>query len=244
LSKSKFGLRLRVLMGAVFVLISLILLRFFQLVDASLPWIAAMGVGVVIFVIGSRWILEGVSLFANYRDMWPIFSAAMAIAWLIHAAQLENLAAGSWLGAFFGTATVHVTLALLHLSNVHAAVSGDILSFSPPSLIGAVEVTPLCGGFLSVLMFIAAFGFVTVDVGRSLGIWRLTLLLASGTVMTVAVAVLRVFVVVLVGFYWGWDALTLAHTYLGYVFFLTVASFFWFISLRWSKQLTIAANQH
>jgi exosortase/archaeosortase family protein len=176
--------------------------------------------------------------------MWPVFSAAIAIAWLIHAAQLESLAAGSWLGAFFGIITVHVTVALLHLSNLHVAVSGDVLSFSPPSLIGAVQVTPLCGGFLSVLMFMAAFGLVTVDVGRSLGVWRLALLLASGTVMTVVAAILRVFVVVLVGFYWGWDALTLAHTYLGYVLFLSVASIFWYLSLRWSKHLTIPADQH
>lgn len=59
-------------------------------------------------------------------------------------------------------------------------VTGDVLSFGSPSLVGAVEVTPLFGGFLSVLRFIAAFSFVTLDVGRSLGLWRLRLLLLGG----------------------------------------------------------------
>ncbi|MGA2237741.1 MAG: archaeosortase/exosortase family protein [Candidatus Bathyarchaeia archaeon] len=231
-------MKLRVSVGLIFVVASLALLRFFQLSDASLLWICLMGLGVVMFVIGSRWVLEGVNLFADYRGMWPVFSAAMAIAWLIHAAQVESYAANSLLGRFFGTVTVYATLTLLHISQVPVAATGDVLSFGPPSLIGAVEVTPLCGGFLSVLMFIAAFSFVTVDVGRSLGLRRLMLLLLGGIAVTVLAAVLRVYVVTLVGFHYGWSALNLAHVYLGYVLFLSVMSLFWYISLRWSKRLT------
>jgi exosortase/archaeosortase family protein len=227
----------RVVVGLALVVVSLGLLRFFQLSDASLFWIALMGIGVIIFVIGSKWVLDGVSLFADYRTMWPVFAAAMTIAWLIHAAQIETYAANSWLGEFFGNVTVHVTLALLRISHVPVTATGSILSFGAPSLVGAVEVTPLCGGFLSVLMFIAAFSFVTVDVGRSLGLWRLSLLLLGGISMTIVSALLRVYVVTLAGFYWGWDVLNLAHTYLGYILFLSVASLFWYISLEWSKHL-------
>jgi len=230
--------RLRAIVGSTFVVASLILLRFFQLSDVSLVWIVLMGGGVLMFVIGSRWVLEGVSPFAGYRSMWPVFSAAMAIAWLIHAAQIETYAADSWLGEFFGSITVSVTVGLLHLSNMPVTVAGDVLSFGSPSLVGAVQVTPLCGGFLSVLMFIAAFSFVTVDVGRSLGLRRLMLLLLGGIAVTVIAAVLRVYVVTLVGFYYGWNALDLAHAYLGYVLFISVASLFWYISLGWSKRLT------
>ena len=226
-----------VVVGLVLVVVSLGLLRFFQLSDADLFWIVLMGFGVVIFVVGSKWVLDGVSLFTDYRGMWPVFGAAMTIAWLIHAAQVETYAANSWIGEFFGNVTVYVTLALLRLSHVPVTATGGILSFGAPSLVGAVEVTPLCGGFLSVLMFIAAFTFVTVDVGRSLGLWRLSLLLLSGVSMTIVSALLRVYVVTLAGFYWGWDALNFAHTYLGYILFLSVASLFWYTSLEWSKHL-------
>jgi exosortase/archaeosortase family protein len=232
----------RVVVGLALVVVSLGLLRFFQLSDASLFWIALMGIGVIIFVIGSKWVLDGVSLFADYRTMWPVFAAAMTIAWLIHAAQIETYAANSWLGEFFGNVTVHVTLALLHISHVPVTATGSILFFGAPSLVGAVEVTPLCGGFLSVLMFIAAFSFVTVDVGRSLGLWRLSLLLLGGISMTIVSALLRVYVVTLAGFYWGRDVLNLAHTYLGYILFLSVASLFWYISLRWSKHLKLRSH--
>ena len=233
LSKTK----LRTVVGLFFVVVSLGLLRFFQLSDASLFWIVLMGFGVVMFVIGSKWLLDGVGLFQDYRGMWPVFGVAMTIAWLIHAAQVETFAANSWLGEFFGNVTVHVTLVLLRVSHIPVTATGSMLSFGAPSLVGAVEVTPLCGGFLSVLMFIAAFSFVTVDVGRSLGVWRLSLLLLGGVSITIVATLLRVYVVTLVGFYWGWDALNFAHTYLGYILFLSVASLFWYSSLEWSKHL-------
>jgi exosortase/archaeosortase family protein len=226
---------LRVAVGSVFVLISLIVLRFFQLSDPSLPWITVMGGGVILFAIGSKWLLNDVSFFADYRDMWPVFSAAMAIAWLIHVVQLESYAAGSLLGRLFGDMTVFATVGLLHFSSLPVAATGDVLVFGPPSLVGAVEVTPLCGGFLSVLMFIVAFNFVTLEVGRSLGFTRLTFLLATGIVMTIVAAVLRVYVVTVVGFYYGLNALNLAHTYLGYALFLSIASAFWYVALRWNK---------
>ena len=227
---------LRVAAGSCLVLVSLVLLRFFQLADTDLLWVSLMGVGVLMFVTGSRWVLEGVPRLVDYKGMWPVFCVAMVIAWLIHAGQLESYVAGSWLGGFFGGITVYVTVALLHLSKVPVVVSGDVLSFGPPSLVGAVQVTPLCGGFLSVLMFIAAFSFVTLDVGRALGLVRLIPLLLSGMTMTIVASVLRVFVVTLAGFYWGWNALTLVHTYLGYALFLSVASLFWYVSLTWSKR--------
>jgi hypothetical protein len=43
--------------------------------------------------------------------------------------------------------------------------------------------------------------------------------------------------VTLAGFYWGWNALTLVHTYLGYALFLSVVSLFWYVALTWSKRL-------
>jgi len=229
---------MRVFVGSILILISLVILRYFQLAGADVFWIVVMGCGVGLFVVGSRWVLYGVKFFSGYRDMWPVLCAAMAVAWLIHAVQLESYASSSPLGAFFGAVNVIITVALLRLTNIPVTVSGDVLSFGPPSMIGGVEVTPLCGGFLSFLMFIAAFSFVTVDVGRSLGVPRLAFLLLVGSGVTFAATILRVYVVILVGFRWGLDALYVAHTYLGYALFLSVACGFWYAALAWNKQLS------
>ena len=233
----ELGSRVRVFFGSVLIFISLVILRYFQLSGADAFWITVMGFGVVLFAVGSRWVLYDAQFFSGYRDMWPVLCVAMVVAWLIHAAQIENYASSSPLGAAFGTLNVAVTVALLHLTNIPVTVSGDILSFGPPSMIGGVEVTPLCGGFLSFLMFIAAFSFVTLDVGKSLGVYRLAFLLLVGVWVTFAATILRVYVVILVGFHWGLDALSFAHTYLGYALFLAVACSFWYAALTWNKRI-------
>ena len=238
----EFGSKVTVFFGSILILISLVILRYFQLSDADAFWIVVMGCGVVLFAVGSRWVLYGARFFSGYRDMWPVLCVAMVVAWLIHAVQLETYASSSPLGGAFGTLNVIVTVALLRLSNIPVTVSGDILSFGPPSMIGGVEVTPLCGGFLSFLMFIAAFSFVTLDVGKSLGVSRLTFLLLTGVGVTFAATILRVYVVILVGFRWGLDALYLAHTYLGYALFLAVACGFWYAALTWNKRLSTSTK--
>ena len=234
----KVSSRWLVAVGSFLVLTSLTILRFFQLSGPDLIWISLMGLGVVIFAIGSHWVIYGVKFFAGFRDMWPVLSAAMVAAWFIHAVQLENYASASPLGAFFDKWNICATVALLEWSKISVTQSGDILSFGPPSQIGAVQVTPLCGGFLSLLMFLAAFTFVTLDVGKNLGVARLIILLLAGGLVTFAATIMRVFIVILVGFHWGLDALNVAHTYLAYILFLTVVCVFWYATLQWSNSLT------
>ena len=231
------GLRKRVIFASFLVAVSLWLLRLYQLSDANIFWVLLMGGGVVLFAIGSKWLLDNVRLLVGYRDSWPVFCIAMLIAWLVHAAQLENYVADSFLGDAFGQMTIHVTTYLLRLSHLSMATTGNLLLLGSPSLVPSIQITPLCGSFMSVLMFVAAFSFLTIDIGRSLGLLRLTALLVSGTMMTLLVSLLRVYVVVMMGFYWGMSALTIAHTYIGYVLFLSVTSVFWYVSLEWNRHL-------
>jgi len=194
----------------------------------------------LIFAVGSHLVIYHARFFSAYRNMWPVLCAAMVVAWLIHAVELESYASNSPLGALFGAWNIHATVTLLHWVNIPVSVSGDVLSFGLPSLIGSVEVTPLCGGFLSLLMFIAAFSFVALDVGKHLGVLRLGFLLVAGGVITFFATILRVFIVILVGFHWGMEALQMAHMYLGYALFLIVVCVFWYASLKWSNIKTSA----
>ena len=95
----EFGARVRIIVGSILVLISLVILRYFQLSEADVFWIVVMGCGVGLFVVGSRWVLYDVKFFSGYRDMWPVLCVAMVVAWLIHAVQLESYASSSPLGA-------------------------------------------------------------------------------------------------------------------------------------------------
>jgi exosortase/archaeosortase family protein len=195
-----------------------------------------MPAAVLIFALGSKWVLQNVRILQAYRELWPVFSVAMAVAWLIHLGQFEEFATNTWLGADFGVATIEVNAFLLRISGINAQVQGQVLRMPPPSMVPAVGVTPLCGGFLSFLMFTVAFGIVLFDVGRQLGKVRLLGVFVLGAVATMIISILRVYIVLVLGFYWGFNVMMTAHTYLGYALFLAFISLFWYFTLRWSKR--------
>jgi hypothetical protein len=115
-----------------------------------------MPIAVLAFSVGAKWVLQNTRMLQAYSGLWIVFSMAMAVAWLIHAGQFEDLVANTWLGQDFGAVTVLITAFLLRLSGVAVNVQGQLLLMPPPSRIDGVLITPLCGGLLSFVMFTVA----------------------------------------------------------------------------------------
>jgi exosortase/archaeosortase family protein len=199
-------------------------------------------VGVLSFVAGSRWLLNNVPFLMPYRDLWPILCVLDVFAWLIHGSQVDVLITGSWVGAEFASVTLLTSSVLLGFSSIPVVVAGEVISMGSMSKVGAIAVTPLCSGFLSFVMFTLAFSIVLFDVGWSMGWWRLASLFLVGFVSTFIISTLRVYLVLVLGYYWGWDALNAAHLYLGYVLFLCLISAFWYCTFEWRKRLSLRST--
>jgi exosortase/archaeosortase family protein len=223
--------------GLGLVAISLTILRYFMLAEMSTTWIALIGVGIASFTLGSRLLVDNVSLLHPYKDMWAVFCVVNVFAWLIHAGQVDEVLASSSVGSAFAALTVANAAGLLRLSGVPVTASGEILYLGPQSQIGAVAVTGLCSGFLSFMMFVVAFGIVLVDVGKSLGGRRLLFLLVLGVSGTFFISSMRVYIVLVLGYYFGTTVMDTAHLYLGYVMFLCLIVCFWYATLEWSRRL-------
>jgi exosortase/archaeosortase family protein len=228
--------------GLVLVVLSLVILRYFMLAQMDLGWITLIAVGVVSFSLGSRLLVDNVTLLRPYRDMWAVFSVVNVFAWLIHAGQVDELLANSSVGSAFASLTIAYTGGLLKLSGVPVTATGEVLYLGPQSRIGAVAVTGLCSGFLSFAMFLFAFSLVLVDTGKTLGPKRLIFLLAIGASGTFLISSLRVYLVLVVGYYFGLTAMATAHQYLGYVMFLCLCVCFWYATLEWSRRLRMKAS--
>jgi len=239
MNKDELAARLKAVTGTIFLVCSLVLLRFFQLSNADLGWIIIMAGGVFLFTIGTKWILENVRFLRSYRELWPFFAACMTLAWIIHSAQLEEMVANSRLGEAFGGVAAQTAMLLLRLSGVDANLQGQLLSMAPPSKVPAVLVTPLCGGLLSFLMFTFAFGVVIFDVGKRIPRHRLAGLFLLGTLVTLLISSVRVYLVLILGFHWGQDVMILGHNYLGYVLFLSFIAIFWYLTLRMSSRYAV-----
>jgi exosortase/archaeosortase family protein len=226
--------------GAVLVAVSLLVFRFTQVSALTITapaWVVLILLGVGGFVAGSWLLFEHVTVLRSLRDLWPIFCLMDIFAWLIHASQIDIALSESSLGGGFALFTLRYSSLLLTLSGLHPVVVGEAISMGPLSKVGEIAVTPLCSGFLSFLLFLAAFTVVLLDVGRVLGALRLGVVFGLGAVATFAISGLRVFLVLLAGYLWGWDALGAAHAYLGYVLFLALISGFWYLTLDWCKRI-------
>lgn len=226
--------------GAFLVASSLLLFRFTQNSASALTavdWVLLVPVGVVGFVVGSRWLFEKLSFLKPWKGLWPVVCVVYVFVWLLHASQFDVALSESGVGAAFAGFTLRYSSLLLTLSGVHSTVRGDVISMGSLSRVGEIAVTPLCSGFLSFVLFTAAFGVVLFDVGKTLGIWRLSVLFAMGILGTFVISGLRVFLVLMAGYLWGWDALGVAHAYLGYILFLALISFFWYATLNWCRRI-------
>jgi exosortase/archaeosortase family protein len=223
--------------GAFLVAISLIILRYFMLADMNVTWVFFIFVGGASFIVGSKWVLENVSRLQSYRDMWPVFCVVNVFAWMVHASQVDQWLAESSVGAAFASVTLLESTVLLRLSGVSPIVVGGVVSLGAMSKIGPVEVTGLCSGFLSFMLFTVAFSIVLIDVGKTLGARRLSGLFLLGVFGTFLISGFRVYLVLVLGYYWGLGVMEVGHLYLGYVLFLCLISAFWYATLDWSRRL-------
>jgi exosortase/archaeosortase family protein len=229
----------KAIVGLALVALSLAILRYFMLAQMNMTWIALIAVGIASFAIGSRLLVDHVPLLHPYRDMWAVFCVVNIFAWLIHAGQVDEVMADSSVGSAFAALTVANTAGLLRLSGVPVTSSGEILYMGPQSQIGAVAVTGLCSGFLSFMMFVVAFSLVLFDVGKTLGGRRLFFLLLVGVSGTFFISSMRVYLVLVLGYYFGGGPMETAHLYLGYVMFLILIVCFWYATLEWSRRLRL-----
>jgi exosortase/archaeosortase family protein len=232
------------LTGAILVATSLLIFRLTQIWDQVLPWnlsgagwVVLVVLGAGTFIVGSKWLFEHVIFLRSLRDLWPILCLMDIFAWLLHASQIDVEVTQSPLGVAFAAFTLRYSTLLLGLSGIHSNVSGEIISMGTGSGVGPIAVTPLCGGLLSFILFTVAFTVVLLDVGKTLGPQRLALLFGLGVVGTFVISGLRVFLVLVVGYYFGWGPLELAHEYLGYVLFLSLISVFWYLTLDWCRRI-------
>jgi exosortase/archaeosortase family protein len=236
----RFGLDRFAVIGATLVALSLLVFRLTQIWVSSFTgagWVVVVLAGTCAFIVGSKWVFEHVTFLRSLQELWPIVCLMDIFAWLIHASQIDVEVTQSSVGVAFADFTLQYSRLLLGISGIHSDVSGEVVSMGAASNVGPIAVTPLCSGLLSFILFTVAFTVVLIDVGKTLGPRRLSLLFAVGVMATFMISGLRVFLILVLGYYYGWGTLELAHQYLGYAMFLSLISLFWYLTFEWCRRI-------
>ncbi len=136
------------------------------------------------------------------------------------------------------TPPVQVLLSLVGVvSTVNQVDGGFMLLTSEPSSF-RVFIGLLCSGITSMSVFLAAFTAMAWDLDTSSR--KKAIILAIGVIGTVLSNVFRVTILVLVGLFFGNDALIMMHTNLGWVLYFIWLTLFWSIAFRIAKPAKIA----
>ena len=126
---------------------------------------------------------------------------------------------------------------ILTLTGYEASAHGQTLSYlNNDGTLASVHIAEMCSGLYSFAIFssalIAFFGTEYHRFHSSLG-----LLMILGILVTYFANLLRMFVIILSGHYWGNSALFWAHNNVGWIIFLIWNGLFWFFLINYTTVL-------
>jgi exosortase/archaeosortase family protein len=126
---------------------------------------------------------------------------------------------------------LHSVRALLSAVGIHAVV------LAPRTLLlnkFGIEIAQYCSGIESIALFAGLYTLIALTDFRRFNRKRLLLSLPIGLLLLFGVNILRVFILILCGYYINPHiAFSLFHTYAGMLLFVVYSAIFWKLSYNW-----------
>jgi archaeosortase C (PEF-CTERM variant) len=195
--------------------------------------ILALLVGV--FLLVYNWIPEG---FTREREFTFVFLLALVLM-LLFPVMMERAASGNEASQEGISAYSEYLLAkpvdwMLRASGVSSSINGVNITYipaaGPPSK--TLLIATSCSGVYSFAIFTAAF---LAFVGTEFTEWdgRLKWFLGLGIMAAYVANLLRMYIIVMVGYFYGSDALLWAHANVGWIIYMAWIGTFWWLLFRW-----------
>jgi archaeosortase C (PEF-CTERM variant) len=188
-----------------------------------------------IFLVAYNWIPSD---FSREREFTFVFLLALVLMLLVPV-MLERAAAGNEASQAGISAYSEYLLAkpvdwMLRGSGVTSTIDGITITFitaeGPPPI--NLLIATSCSGVYSFAIFTAAFiAFVATEFTE----WdrRLKWFLALGILAAYLSNLLRMYIIVMVGYFYGSDALVWAHAHVGWIIYMAWIALFWWLLFRW-----------
>jgi len=178
--------------------------------------------------------------FAYERDFIFIFSHSLFIMYTLPHVALKIItqSAGEPNVHLFQENIVYNLLAkplvsLLHLFGQKAWASGTVVSYvdTTTGLSASVAISSGCSGLYSILIFLCAYFAFSLLI-KNIKFHEFLCFLIFGIILAYISNLFRMFVVVMAGHYWGYEALEFTHANLGWLVFTFWIFIFWSIASK------------
>jgi len=189
--------------------------------------------GIAFFVTGFHLGFSGTNFYKKFRGMILFMALAVLMSWMTWHTGLHYYIIKSSYGQALAGITREFTVSFLNTLGFHVSNTGERIFFSDNSKISSFDIVNACSGADTTILFLAAFTLMLVDLGRKAPVQKLVVCFICGGFGTYMISMMRVPILGLVGYYYGYDTLETYHMYSGYLIFLVSIMTFWYLSLRW-----------
>ncbi len=187
--------------------------------------------GLLMFVLSVYLILPEIPQLAKFKVPSLYLAIAIFGFWMFLLTNYDSYILNSRFADGMTRFTIFLSNKVLNLIGVEAKVGNYSIVFnSPPSKIPAIYIDARCSGVHSFLIFVGTFLFMIVDMGRDVNKGRAVVSLALGVGGAYSGNVLRVVILSLIGYNYGYKPLMEVHKYLGFAIFLAFLSVFWYFA--------------
>lgn len=196
-------------------------------------------IGIALFILGFYLSFSGTNFYTRFRSMVLFLSFAVFMTWMAWDTGLHDDIVNSSYGSFLAGITVKFSVYILDTAGYHVSSAGNEIIFLGDSKVQSFDVLNACSGADTTILFLAAFVLMLADQGRKASVQKLAVCFVCGGIGTYLVSMMRVPLLGIIGYHYGYDTLETYHMYSGYLIFLVSIMAFWYLSLRWINRKPI-----
>ena len=198
-------------------------------------------IGIALFIFGFYLSFSGTNFYTRFRGMVLFISFAVLMTWIAWDTGLHDYIVNSSYGNFLAGITTKFSVYFLNAAGYDVSNTGNQITFLGDSKVQSFDVLNACSGADTTILFLAAFVLMLVDQGRRASVQKIAVCFVCGAIGTYFVSMMRVPLLGIIGYHYGYDTLETYHMYSGYLIFLASIMIFWYLSLRWINRKPVCS---
>jgi len=173
-------------------------------------------------------------IYKKFGTMFPFIVGAVFMTWMAWDTGLHDYIVNSPYGSTLAEVARKVAIFVLDGAGIHASNVGNQIILPAGSKVQSFDVVNSCSGADTTILFLGAFSLMLIDIRRrSVSPKKIAVCFVLGGLGIYLAAIMRIPLLGMIGYYFGYHTMETFHTYSGYLIFMISVVIFWWLSLRW-----------
>lgn len=190
--------------------------------------------GISLFAVGFWAGFAKTGIYRKVGTMFPFIVGAVFMTWMAWDTGLHDYIVNSQYGSALAEIARTVAVHVLDMTGIHASNIGNQIILPAGSKVQSFDVVNSCSGADTTILFLGAFSLMLFDIRRkSVSSKKIAVCFVLGGLGLYLTAIMRIPLLGMIGYYFGYGTMETFHAYSGYLVFMASVAAFWWLSLRW-----------